>query len=97
MTKLHEQFVRGNLSEIIAHFDAHEPRGEMVLVIAGSSDDNLPPVEFNSVTEQVGQLMNDAGLSRNDAIKQAAKTRGLSKRDAYQLMLKEKETNEDQV
>ena len=97
LTKLHEQFIRGDLSEIVAHFDAHEPRGEMVLVIAGSADDNLPPVEFNSVTEQVEQLMNEAGLDRNDAIKQAAKSRGLSKRDAYQLMLKEKETNEDQI
>lgn len=97
LTKLHEQFIRGDLSEIVAHFDAHEPRGEMVLVIAGSGDDNLPPVEFNSVTEQVEQLMNEAGLDRNDAIKQAAKSRGLSKRDAYQLMLKEKEINEDQI
>ncbi len=90
LTKLHEQFVRGNLSEIVAHFDAHEPRGEMVLVIAGSADDNLPPVEFSSVTEQVEHLIDEAGLSRNDAIKQAAKSRGLSKRDAYQLMLEEK-------
>ncbi|MDQ3011085.1 MAG: 16S rRNA (cytidine(1402)-2'-O)-methyltransferase, partial [Acidobacteriota bacterium] len=96
LTKLHEQFIRGNLSEIVAHFDTHEPRGEMVLVIAGSGDDNLPPVEFSSVTEQIEQLINEAGLNRNDAIKQAAKSRGLSKRDAYQLMLKEKETNEDQ-
>ncbi|MEO7633043.1 MAG: 16S rRNA (cytidine(1402)-2'-O)-methyltransferase [Blastocatellia bacterium] len=97
LTKLHEQFIRGNLSEIAAHFDARDPRGEMVLVIAGIGDDNLPLVELGLVTDQVEQLMNEAGLSRNDAIKQAAKSRGLSKRDAYQLMLKEKETNEDQI
>ncbi len=67
----------------------------MVLVIAGSGDDNLPPVESGSITEQIERLMADAGVSRNDAIKQAAKSRGLSKHDAYQLMLEEKETNED--
>jgi len=83
LTKLHEQFIRGNLSALVAHFDAHEPRGEIVLVIAGSGDDNLPPVTSGSITEQVELLMSAAGLSRNDAIKQAAKSRGLSKRDAY--------------
>lgn len=96
LTKLHEQFIRGDLSTLIAHFNAHEPRGEMVLVIAGSGDDNLLPVTSGSITEQVEQLMSAAGLSRNDAIKQAAKSRGLSKRDAYQMMLKEKENDEDQ-
>ncbi|MEP7336781.1 MAG: 16S rRNA (cytidine(1402)-2'-O)-methyltransferase [Acidobacteriota bacterium] len=97
LTKLYEQFIRGDLSTLLAHFDAQEPRGEMVLVIAGSGDDNLPPVTSGSITEQVEQLMSVAGLSRNDAIKQAAKSRGLSKRDAYQMMLKEKENDEDQI
>ncbi len=95
LTKLHEQFIRGKLSELVAHFDTHQPRGEMTLVIAGSGNDNLPTVETGSVSEQVERLMSD-GLSRNDAIRQAAKSRGLTKRDAYQLMLEEKETDEDQ-
>ncbi len=94
LTKLHEQFIRGKLSELVAHFDTHQPRGEMTLVIAGSGDDNLPPVETGSISQQVERLML-GGLSRNDAIKQAAKSRGMTKRDAYQLMLEEKETDED--
>jgi 16S rRNA (cytidine1402-2'-O)-methyltransferase len=96
LTKLHEQFIRGKLSEIAEHFKTHEPRGEMTLVIAGCADDNLPPVEFGSVSEQIERLMNESGLTRNEAIKQAAKSRGLSKREAYQLMLEEKETDEDE-
>ncbi len=96
LTKLHEQFIRGAVSDIIAHFDANEPRGEMTLVIAGNRDDNLTPVEDASISQQVERLMRDEGLSRNDAIKQAARSRGLSKREAYQLMLEEKESNEDE-
>lgn len=96
LTKLHEQFIRGAVSDIIAHFDANEPRGEMTLVIAGSRDDNLTPVEDALISEQVERLMRDEGLSRNDAIKRAARSRGLSKREAYQLMLEEKESNEDE-
>ncbi len=99
LTKLHEQFIRGKLSEIAAHFNTHDPRGEITLVIAGSGPDNydhLPLVEFGSVTEQVERLISESGLTRNEALKQAAKSRGLSKREAYQLMLEEKETDEDE-
>ncbi|MBS1789085.1 MAG: 16S rRNA (cytidine(1402)-2'-O)-methyltransferase [Acidobacteria bacterium] len=94
LTKLHEQFLRGKLSELIAYFDEHQPRGEMTLVIAGNADDNLPLIESGSISEQIEQLMLD-GLSRSDAIKQAAKSRGLTKREAYQTMLEEKENDDE--
>ena len=93
LTKLHEQFIRGTLSELVAHFDAHQPRGEMTLVIAGSGDDNFEPVETGSISKQVERLMLE-GVSRSDAIKQAARSRGLTKRDAYQRMLEEKPIDE---
>ncbi|MGH9937800.1 MAG: 16S rRNA (cytidine(1402)-2'-O)-methyltransferase, partial [Blastocatellia bacterium] len=96
LTKLHEQFIRGAVSDLVAHFDANEPRGEMTLVIAGNRDDNLKPVESISISEQVERLARQQGLSRNDAIKQAARSRGLSKREAYQLLLDEKESNENE-
>ncbi len=94
LTKLHEQFIRGTLSQLKEHFDATQPRGEMTLVIAGNAKDNLAPIETGFISSQVERLML-GGLNRNDAIKQAAKSRGLSKRDAYQLMLEEKPTYED--
>lgn len=94
LTKLHEQFLRGTLPELIAHFDEHQPRGEMTLVIAGNADDNLPLVESGSIGEQIERLILD-GVSRSDAIKQAAKSRGLTKREAYQMLLEEKETDDE--
>ena len=93
LTKLHEQFIRGKLSELVAHFEINQPRGEMTLVIAGNEKDNSIPVETGSINEHVDRLML-GGASRSDAIKQAAKTRSLSKREAYQLMLEEKTTYE---
>lgn len=96
LTKLHEQFIRGKLSEVIAHFDSHEPRGEMTLVIAGSDKDNLTAVETGSINEQIQRLMNEMNLSRNEALKLAAKSRGMSKREAYQLMLEEKKDVENE-
>lgn len=35
LTKLHEETIRGSLSELSAHFSAHPPKGEIVLVVAG--------------------------------------------------------------
>lgn len=35
ITKKFEQTVRGTLAEAIAHFKAHEPKGEFVIVVAG--------------------------------------------------------------
>ena len=39
ISKLHNQTVCGTLAELIAHFTAHEPKGEFVLVVAGNKDE----------------------------------------------------------
>lgn len=36
LSKLHEETIRGTLSELIEHFTAHEPRGEFVVVLSGA-------------------------------------------------------------
>ena len=36
LSKLHEETVRGTLAELVAHFTAHEPRGEFVVVVGGT-------------------------------------------------------------
>ncbi|MBK7384198.1 MAG: 16S rRNA (cytidine(1402)-2'-O)-methyltransferase [Flavobacteriales bacterium] len=36
LSKLHEETVRGTLTELVTHFTTHEPRGEFVVVIGGS-------------------------------------------------------------
>jgi 16S rRNA (cytidine1402-2'-O)-methyltransferase len=94
LTKLHEQFVRGRLSQISAQLITQEPRGEMTLVIAGNSDDNLWVEVPGTLSAQVERLIAEMGLSRNEALKQAARSRGLSKKAAYQLMLEEKQHEE---
>lgn len=38
ISKVHEESVRGTLTEVIAHFKEHEPRGEFVVVVAGKED-----------------------------------------------------------
>ena len=37
ISKVHEECVRGSLSEVLAHFKAHEPKGEIVIVLGGAN------------------------------------------------------------
>ena len=38
ISKIHEESVRGTLDEVIAHFKANEPRGEIVVILSGKED-----------------------------------------------------------
>ena len=38
ISKMHEESVRGTLTEVIAHFTENEPRGEIVIVLGGKED-----------------------------------------------------------
>ena len=46
ISKLHEEHVRGTLAEVLAHFQAVEPKGEIVIVVGGQRDD-APRVHRN--------------------------------------------------
>ncbi len=39
ISKLHEEHVRGTLAEVLAHFQAVEPKGEIVVVVGGLRQD----------------------------------------------------------
>jgi len=38
ISKVHEESVRGSLTEVIAHFTEKEPKGEIVIILAGKSE-----------------------------------------------------------
>lgn len=40
ISKIHEEAVRGTLSEVAGHFREHEPKGEIVILLAGRSTKN---------------------------------------------------------
>ena len=39
ISKLHETHVRGSIGEVLSHFRAEEPRGEIVLVVGGKQEE----------------------------------------------------------
>lgn len=84
LTKLHEECLRGTAEEIAAELESRPVvKGEIVLLIGAaetSATDGLAPLETR-VAALIGQ-----GLERMEAVKRAARERGLSKRDAYRML-----------
>lgn len=88
LTKLNEEVLRMTLGEANAYYAENDPRGEYVLVIEGRTADRANSAfwETLSVEEHVRHYMSK-GLSKNDAIKTAAKDRGVPKNTVYQEMI----------
>ena len=88
LTKLNEETARMTLGEAVELYKTREPRGEYVLVIEGgcknASEDN--PLLSLSPEEHVAHY-EGAGMKRMDAIKAAAKDRGMSKSELYKLLI----------
>lgn len=52
ISKLHEDHVRGTLAEVIAHFEQTEPRGEIVIILAGADTKEIKLLEKQERKEQ---------------------------------------------
>ena len=89
LTKLNEEIHRTTLSGAVAFYEANEPRGEYVLVVDGYDgeiiDDEVVSLLSLSPEEHVAAYESQ-GLARMDAIKKAAKDRGLSKSELYKQL-----------
>ena len=91
LTKINEETMRTTIGEAVEHYEETEPRGEYVLVVSGFEGDI--PNEGEDLTllspeEHVARYEGE-GMKRMDAIKKAAKDRGLSKSEMYKLLIEE--------
>ena len=95
LTKLHEEVLRGSLSNIIADYESGRVavRGEYVLVIEGRSllekrSERQKSFEEISIKEHFDKYISE-GLDKKDAMKAVAKDRGIQKREVYKELLGE--------
>jgi 16S rRNA (cytidine1402-2'-O)-methyltransferase len=80
ITKVHEEFLHGTASELRELLAGRESiKGEITLLVAKAT---RPAVDDRPIEVAVEAQMR-TGLSRMDAIKAVARSRGLSKRDVY--------------
>lgn len=79
LTKLHEEFIRGTLSEVIEVADSL--KGEMVIVVEGKKKEEKV-ITMSMVEAKVNEYIK-SGMSASEAIKCTAKELKISKNEVY--------------
>jgi len=94
LTKVHEEFARGTLSDLGKRFSENTPvRGEMVLMINGTHEDKAPTKSERGTGSQLIErvrALEKEGLNPKDALKTAARELGMKRAEAYRLMVAQK-------
>lgn len=100
LTKTHENTFLTTIGEAVEYYENNEPRGEYVLVLAGKPQEEIEKEKQEAflsmtVSEHVKMYM-EQGMDKKEAMKAAARDRGVSKRDIYQAMLDAEESKGDE-
>jgi len=91
LTKRHEEFARGSISECMEWLDEHPPLGEYCLLVEGIREEERKAEreawwQQMSLEEHVSHYESE-GFNRKDAMKKTATDRGLSKREVYNALV----------
>ena len=78
LTKLHEDFQSGTAAELSSHFEAHPPRGEIVLLVS-------PPNESETSEQDLDALLNEALKTQkaSQAAAEVARQTGADRKALY--------------
>lgn len=90
LTKKFEETVRGSLADLLTWAEV-APRGELVLVIAGISQEEKPEATEADLLEAV-EFARNSGLSLKQSVAKVALANGVSKSDLYQQVLDSRES-----
>lgn len=82
LTKIHEETVRGRLSEILASFSEAEPKGEFVVVIDREAPAEVGAEENADLANLYDALVRE-GIDPKKALRQIAKQAGIPRDEAY--------------
>ena len=85
LTKLHEEVVRGRVSEVLARIAVAEPKGEVVVVIEGrvGGDD----VALPELVVEARRLVDD-GMRKREAASSVAKRHDASANAIYEALIR---------
>ncbi|MDR1541805.1 MAG: 16S rRNA (cytidine(1402)-2'-O)-methyltransferase [Clostridiales bacterium] len=95
LTKIHEELIRGNIDDLVSHFKETEPRGEIVIILEGETDESrhlatpkksVGSLQSLSIEEHMAFYLKD-GLDRKSAMKLTARDRGVPKSEIYSALL----------
>jgi len=91
MTKLHEEFLRGHLDQLVAALQKKEVHGEVTLLIGPADKSERPGGQDGEVilplAKRVAEVMAERHLDQKAALKHVARERGMTRREAYKELL----------
>jgi 16S rRNA (cytidine1402-2'-O)-methyltransferase len=95
LTKIHEEWLHGSLEQILEIVKSR-PRikGEIALVIAPGGGKAEPSQPDLSLQQDLENEIRKTGISHKEALRVVARRRGLSRRDAYSLLLRQANRDE---
>ncbi len=88
ITKMHEEIIRGTLTEILEKFSGNQIKGEIVLILDRQSNNSIR-LDVNKAGTLKSRLteLEGEGLERKAALKKLAKEFGLSRSEVYRRLL----------
>ena len=92
LSKVHEEFLRGTVSEVVARFADREVKGEITIVVRGCTDESQ--VSEENIGTEIRRLI-DEGMGMKDISELLGERYHVSKRQIYQLALKLKSEKGD--
>ena len=88
LTKIHEEFIRNKLEDLINQFEETEPRGEFVIVVTGADDEIVYSADESTADIMtVYQKFIADGLDKKTAMRETAKRLNISRREVYNYIL----------
>ncbi|HYA28444.1 MAG TPA: 16S rRNA (cytidine(1402)-2'-O)-methyltransferase [Acidobacteriota bacterium] len=90
VSKIHEEFLRGSVSEVIERLADREVKGEITIVVRGSAGG--AQISQQQLKAEIGQLSR-AGTGVKEIAEMLGDRYGLSKREVYRLVLEIKNAN----
>ena len=82
LTKMYEEFIHGTLDDVVAHFEAHDGRGEMVVMIGAGEVKEANDAMIQTALDKALQR----GLSPSASAKQVAKDLDVTRSRVYALI-----------
>lgn len=83
LTKVHEEFLRGTVSELIPELEGL--KGEMVVIVEGNRDDYSKDVDSDLIIRMVRESV-ELGMTTSDAVRDTAKKTGISRNVIYRIV-----------
>lgn len=95
VTKLHEEFLRGSVTEVRSRLETGAVKGELTVILGPGTPPEQGGWGVASVQSDIDRLKANEGLDERSALKAIARARGISRSEAYRRLQLEKSVEKE--